>query len=301
MSVHPSPTTTAATSTQTLKKRTHHDLKQRKHQQRPFTMLTAYDYTTARILDTAGIEALLVGDSLAMTVLGHSNTLSVTVDEMLHHVKAVTRACKQAWVVADAPFMSYHLSQEASIANLSRFITEGGADAIKLEGASPNELALIERLSSIGLPVVGHLGLTPQHVLRFGGFKLQAKTAHEALTLLEQAMDLQNAGCVALVVEMVPSEVAGLLQQRLDIPVIGIGAGPDCDAQVLVIDDLLGRFTAFTPKFVRRYATHAEAIQQAVQAFQADVATQAFPNLEAESYRMASDEYALLLDALTHP
>jgi 3-methyl-2-oxobutanoate hydroxymethyltransferase len=280
------------------KKHTHHTFWQRKRLGQRFSMLTAYDYTTARLLDDAGVDALLVGDSLAMTMLGHANTLSVTLEEMLHHVKAVTRAVRQAWVIADAPFMSYHVSLEDSLKQVSRLITEGHADAVKLEGASSSELVLIERLSEIGIPVVGHLGLTPQHVLRFGGFKLQAKTAHEAVALMKQAMALQNAGCVALVLEKVPLEVARHIQQQLDIPVIGIGAGPYCDAQVLVIDDVLGRFEAFLPKFVRRYAHHGEAIQGAVQAYHSDVLAGSFPSVEAESFAMNADEYTLLVDAL---
>jgi 3-methyl-2-oxobutanoate hydroxymethyltransferase len=282
----------------TPKKVTVKSLRQFKNRQQPFAMLTAYDYSTAKLLDEAGIETLLVGDSLAMTVLGHPNTLSVTVDEMLHHVKAVKRGTQRAFVVADMPFMSYHIHPTESLRHAGRFIQEGGADAIKLEGATTETLQLIERLSEIGIPVVGHLGLTPQSLLQLGGYGLQAKTAHSAYKLIQEAQALENAGCIALVLEMVPNEVAKLITTRLDIPTIGIGAGPACDAQVLVIDDILGRYSDVQPSFVRRYAPVGELTQQAARQFRQDVIEHHFPHPEAESTPMEDGEWLALSQML---
>ena len=277
---------------------TQHTLKRLKEEGQPFTCLTAYDFTMAQLLDQAGIEVLLVGDSLAMTVLGHPNTLSITVDEMLHHVKAVSRGAKHAWIIADAPFMSYHVSLEQGISNCARFIQEGHAHAVKIEGCTPEILALVNRLVAIGIPVVGHLGLTPQAMLTFGGFKLQAKTTETALALMQQAKALEQAGVCALVLEMIPVELASLISQRLAIPTIGIGAGNGCDGQVLVIDDLLGRFQGFHPKFVRNYMDGAKQTQTAVTAYQADVKNRAFPNNETEATPMNPEAYASLLRQL---
>lgn len=282
----------------TPKKVTVKSLRQFKNRQQPFAMLTAYDYSTAKLLDEAGIETLLVGDSLAMTVLGHANTLSVTVDEMLHHVKAVKRGTQRAFVVADMPFMSYHIHPTESLRHAGRFIQEGGADAIKLEGATTETLELIERLSEIGIPVVGHLGLTPQSLLQLGGYGIQAKTAHSAYKLIQEAQALENAGCIALVLEMVPNEVAKLITARLDIPTIGIGAGPACDAQVLVIDDILGRYSDVQPSFVRRYAPVGELTQQAARQFRQDVIEHHFPHPEAESTPMEEGEWLTLSQML---
>ncbi len=246
--------------------------------------LTAYDYTTAKLLDEAGVPVLLVGDSLAMTVLGHPNTLSVTVEEMLHHTKAVAKAAQRAMVVADAPFMSYHLSVEQGLATLGRLMQEGHADAVKVEGASPLTLQLVERATQAGIPVVGHLGLTPQHVKALGGFKRQAQSVAAATQLLHQAQALQAAGCFALVLELVPKEVAATVSEQLHIPTVGIGAGPHCNAQVLVVDDVLGRYDGLAPSFVRQYMAGAALTQQAAKAFVADVASGAFPHAERESF-----------------
>jgi 3-methyl-2-oxobutanoate hydroxymethyltransferase len=272
-------------------------LKQFKFKGQRFSMLTAYDYSTAKLLDAAGIEMLLVGDSLAMTVLGHNNTLSVTMDEMLHHVKAVRRGTHRAMLVADMPFMSYHASLEESIKNGGRFIQEGGADAVKVEGASPETLKLIERLAEIGIPVVGHLGLTPQHVLAFGGFRMQGTTAYEAHKILIQAQALENAGCIAVVLEMMPNELATTITGRIDIPTIGIGAGAGCDAQVLVIDDILTRYGNLAPKFVRRYAPVGKITTEAAAQFRADIASGHYPSFE-ESTPMSADEYPMFQDML---
>lgn len=304
MSIHQTPERDAFTpeakdpTLYTPKKVTVKSLKQFKNREQPFAMLTAYEYSTAKLLDDAGIETLLVGDSLAMTVLGHPNTLSVTVDEMLHHVKAVKRGTHRAFVIADMPFMSYHISKEESLRNAGRFIQEGGADAVKLEGATIETLELIERLSEIGIPVVGHLGLTPQALLNLGGYSMQAKTAHTAYKLIQEAQSLENAGCVALVLEMVPNEVAKIITERLDIPTVGIGAGPACDAQVLVIDDILGRYGGVNPSFVRRYAPVGELTQKAATQFRQDVIEHHFPHSEAESTPMDSGELFALQQML---
>jgi 3-methyl-2-oxobutanoate hydroxymethyltransferase len=280
------------------KRITQQTLKQLKQAGHPFACLTAYDFTTAQLLDQAGIEVLLVGDSLAMTVLGHPNTLSITMDEMLHHVKAVTRGAKNAWVVADAPFMSYHVSIEQGITNCARFIQEGQAHAVKIEGCTPEILRLLERLVTIGIPIVGHLGLTPQALLNLGGFKLQAKTTETALTLIQQAKALEQAGACAVVLEMIPLEIATLISTRLTIPTIGIGAGNGCDGQVLVVDDLLGRFQGFHPKFVRQYLAGASLTQTAVRAYQTDVKNRTFPHNETEATPMNAETYAALLKQL---
>ena len=304
MSIHQTPERDAPASIvqdanlYTPKKVTVKSLKQFKNREQPFAMLTAYDYSTAKLLDEAGIETLLVGDSLAMTVLGHPNTLSVTVDEMLHHVKAVRRGTKRAFLVADMPFMTYHISREESLRNAGRFIQEGGADAVKLEGATTDTLELIERLTEIGIPVVGHLGLTPQSLLNLGGYGMQAKTAHAAYKLIQEAQALENAGCVALVLEMVPNEVAELISKRLDMPTIGIGAGPACDAQVLVIDDILGRYGGVNPSFVRRYAPVGQLTKKAATQFRQDVLEHHFPHPEAESTPMDEGERMTLEEML---
>ncbi len=304
MSIHQTPERDAQASTKQdpalyhPKKVTVKSLKQFKNREQPFAMLTAYDYSTAKLLDDAGIETLLVGDSLAMTVLGHPNTLSVTVDEMLHHVKAVRRGTKRAFLVADMPFMTYHISREESLRNAGRFVQEGGADAVKLEGATTETLELIERLSEIGIPVVGHLGLTPQSLLSLGSYGMQAKTAHTAYKLIQEAQALENAGCVALVLEMVPNEVAKLITKRMDIPTVGIGAGPACDAQVLVIDDILGRYGGVNTSFVRRYAPVGELTKTAASQFRQDVLEHHFPHPEAESTPMDSGEFFALQQML---
>ena len=273
------------------------DLQRRKRESKPFACLTAYDATTAKLLDEAGMELLLVGDSLAMTVLGHPDTLSVTVDEMLHHTKAVVRGTRRALVVADAPFMSYHVDVPSAVQNTSRFIKEGGADAVKLEGASPIVLNTMQHLVSIGIPVVAHLGLTPQFIKGFGGFKAQGKTADAATELLNQAKAIEAAGASAVVLECIPEELAALVTQWLSIPTIGIGAGRHCDSQILVIDDLLGRYAELKPRFVRHYMDSQTSVTEAVQAFQQDCLTRQFPN-EAESFRMKPDEWGRFQAAL---
>ena len=260
-------------------------LLQKKHQGEKIVSVTAYDYTTARLVDRVGlVDFMLVGDSLAMTVLGHPNTLSVTVDEMLHHVKAVVRGTQRALVVADMPFMSYTTEMVQSIRNAGRFIQEGGCHSVKIEGASPSTCALIEHLTGIGIPVMGHLGFTPQSLNTLGGFKVQGKTVQDAQSMVQDALALQRSGCYAVVLEMVPVEVAQYVSQALTIPTIGIGAGNVCDGQVLVIDDLLGRYPDLSPRFVRKYAELGHLTSEAIRAYAQDVQTCAFPDNTAEAF-----------------
>jgi 3-methyl-2-oxobutanoate hydroxymethyltransferase len=248
----------------------------------PVVALTCYDFPMAQLADEAGAEILLVGDSLGMVVLGYDSTLPVTLEDMLHHVKAVTRARPTGLVVADMPFMSYQVSVELAVANAGRFIQEGGADAVKLEGGS-RVLPVAERLVEIGIPVMGHLGLTPQSQLVFGGYKVQARGEAAQEKLTEEAVALERAGCFALVLEGIPARLGGSVSRELRIPTIGIGAGPECDGQVLVSHDLLGYYQGRTPRFVRRYADLAGTVRNAFAAFVADVKTRRFPN-DAESY-----------------
>ncbi|MGH2809453.1 MAG: 3-methyl-2-oxobutanoate hydroxymethyltransferase [Actinomycetota bacterium] len=256
------------------------DLARYKAADRKFAMLTAHDFPTARILDDAGIEVILVGDSLAQVALGYDTTLPVTMEEMLHHTRAVTRGARNALVVADMPFGSYQASVETGVQNAVRFLKEAGAHAVKFEG--PN-LPLAEALISAGIPVMAHLGLTPQSVHKLGGYRVQAKDEESAQRLLSDAAGLQKAGAFSLVLEAVPAGVAGKATQSLDIPTIGVGAGPHCDGQVLVLSDLLGMGPGPDPKFVRRYAGLRETIGEAVKAFKTDVESGRFPSNE-ESY-----------------
>jgi 3-methyl-2-oxobutanoate hydroxymethyltransferase len=259
-------------------------LKRKKEKSEKIVTLTCYDYSTARILDEAGVDLLLVGDSLAMTVLGHPNTLGVTVDEMLHHVKAVARGTRYAMVVADMPFMSYQANHTEAIKNAGRFLQEGGAHAVKLEGASDRVVDVVRHLVEIGIPVIGHLGFTPQSLNTLGGFKVQGKTLEDAKRLIGGALRLQEAGVFALVLEMVPVEVASLITRRLRIPTIGIGAGNVCDGQILVVDDLLGRYSELSPRFVRRYMSSSALITEAVTAYAQDIRNGDFPNNESEAF-----------------
>lgn len=265
-------------------------LQKAKRQGEKIISLTCYDYTTARILDQAGADFLLVGDSLAMTVLGHPNTLSVTVDEMLHHVRAVARGASRALVIADMPFMSYQVDQVSAIRNAGRFLQEGHAGAVKIEGATPLTLSVIDHLVHIGIPVMGHLGFTPQSVNTLGGFKVQGKTVADAKKILEEAKMLEAAGVFAVVLEMVPVEVAHIVTQQLSIPTIGIGSGNVCDGQILVIDDMLGRYQDLTPRFVRQYMQSAGLIQEAVQQYRQDIQAGEFPDNEKEAFHVHPDD-----------
>jgi 3-methyl-2-oxobutanoate hydroxymethyltransferase len=243
---------------------------------RRFAMLTAYDFTTARILDEAGIPLLLVGDSLGMTMLGYADTLPVTMDEMIHHTRAVRRGAVNAMVVGDMPFMSYHVSVEEGIRNAGRFLQEGGANAVKLEGGE-RVVELTARLTGMGIPVMGHLGLTPQSVNQMGGFRVQGKTDEAAERIEADALALERAGAFSLVLEGVPASLGRSVTAKLRIPTIGIGAGADTDGQVLVIQDMLGLSGARVPKFVKRFADLRGEVTRAAQEFAAEVASGAFP------------------------
>jgi 3-methyl-2-oxobutanoate hydroxymethyltransferase len=247
------------------------------------TALTAYDFPTAKIVDGAGIDLILVGDSLGMVVLGYANTIPVTMEEMLHHTRAVTRGVRHALVVGDMPYFSFHLSPEESLRNASRFLKEGGAKAVKIEGAASKRLKLIEALVEAEIPVMGHVGLTPQSLYHLGSFKVQGKENRAAKAIIRDAERLQEAGVFAVVLECIPMELSGMITHKLEIPTIGIGAGPHCDGQILVFHDLAGYSNGYLPKFVKRYAHLHDQLQEAVQAYIRDVRGGAFPE-DGHSY-----------------
>jgi 3-methyl-2-oxobutanoate hydroxymethyltransferase len=283
----------SAAPTSNRKKATTHTLRAKKERGEPITMLTAYDYPTALAIDRAGVDAVLVGDSLGMVVLGYENTLPVTMDDMLHHCRAVARGAKTAHLIGDMPFMSYQVSGVEAVRNAGRFLQEAGMDAVKLEGGR-EMAATIEAIVAAGIPVMGHLGLTPQSVHKLGGYKTQGKSAEAARRLVEDAHILEEAGCYAVVLEAIPDRVAELISHRLHIPTIGIGAGAGCDGQVLVTHDLLGLFDRFTPKFVRRYANiHAE-MARAFAEYTEDVDQRRFPGPE-HSHTIDDEEFRELL------
>ncbi|MBN1189459.1 MAG: 3-methyl-2-oxobutanoate hydroxymethyltransferase [Dehalococcoidales bacterium] len=251
-------------------------IKEMKQKGEKFAMLTAYDYSTAKIIDEAGIPLILVGDSLGNVVLGYDSTIPVTIDEMLHHTKAVTRAVKNALVVGDLPFMTYHVSREEALRNAARFLQEGGAQAVKLEGG----VTVAETVKSIvdcGIPVMGHIGMTPQSRNQLGGYKIQGKTPEIARKLLDDALALAQAGAFAVVMETVPTPLATLITRKVDIPTIGIGAGPGCDGQVQVIHDILGFTTGFVPKHAKQYSHLTDIIRDAITGYQNEVRTGTFP------------------------
>lgn len=257
-------------------------LAEMKRQSKPISALTAYDYATARLVDETGIDVVLVGDSLAMVMLGHENTMAVTVNEMLHHTRAVRRAVRRALVVADMPFGSYHGTVSDGVANAVRFVKEAGAEAVKIEGS---RVELVRALTDAEIPVIGHLGLTPQSVHRMGGYRVQARTAETMRGLIADAHAIADAGAGALVLEGIPREAAAAITAALAIPTIGIGAGPDCDGQILVFHDLLNLTFAPAAKFVRRYADAAALIRGAVEHYREDVEHRVFPS-DAESYHL---------------
>jgi 3-methyl-2-oxobutanoate hydroxymethyltransferase len=278
------------------KKVTTRTLLQKKQRGEVITMLTAYDYPTALAVDQAGIDAILVGDSLGMVVLGYENTLPVTMADMLHHCRAVARGARYALLVGDLPFMSYQVSVEQAVRNAGRFLQEAGMDAVKLEGGR-ERVDAIQTIVAAGIPVMGHLGLTPQSVHQLGGFLAQGRTAATARRLLEDAAMLQEAGCFSLVLESVPARLAALVSQRLHIPTIGIGAGVGCDGQVLVTHDLLGLFDRFTPRFVKKYAGLHEEIARALAAFQGEVEARTFPAPE-HTVEMPDEEWEALVEEI---
>ncbi|MCS7011829.1 MAG: 3-methyl-2-oxobutanoate hydroxymethyltransferase [Anaerolineales bacterium] len=268
----------------------------KKAQGTPIVMLTAYDYPTALALDHAGIDAILVGDSLAMVVLGLENTLAVNMEMMLHHCRAVARGARAALLIGDMPFLSYQISTEEAVRNAGRFLQEGGMDAVKLEGGR-ERLAAVRAIVQAGIPVMGHLGLTPQAVHQLGGFRPQGKSAAAARRLLEDALLLEEAGCFSLVLESVPAPLAEYISRRLQIPVIGIGAGAGCDGQVLVTHDMLGLFDRFTPRFVKRYADLRASMEQAFASYIEEVRKRAFPAAE-HSLPMDEEEWRAFLEGL---
>jgi 3-methyl-2-oxobutanoate hydroxymethyltransferase len=283
-------------STTERKKVTVRTLQAKKQRGEAITMLTAYDYPTARLLDEAGIDSILVGDSLGMVVLGYENTLPVTMDDMLHHCKAVARGAKNPLLIGDMPFMSYQASVKDAVRNAGRFLQEAGMDAVKLEGGRERRKA-IRAIVDAGIPVMGHIGLTPQSVNVLGGFRPQGKTAEAAGRLLEDAHILQEAGCFSLVLESVPARLAAVISERIEIPTIGIGAGADSDGQVLVLHDVLGLFER-TPKFARQYAHLRDDLLTTFAAYIADVQARTFPDAE-HSTEMADAEWEKFVNAQT--
>lgn len=253
-----------------------------KREGKKIVMLSTYDYPFARFADQAGVDIILVGDSLGMVILGYENTLPVTMDEMLIHVKAVSRARPKALVVADMPFMSFQASLDQAVLNAGRFVKEGGADAVKIEGGR-SVIEVARAIYQARIPVMGHVGLTPQSLMIFGGYKVQGKTAETKQALIDDAIAMEEAGCFAIVLEGMPWQVAKEITERLRIPTIGIGAGPYCDGQVLVSHDLLGIYTDHVPKYVRQYASIGELVADAFKRFAEDVRSGDFPRLE-ESY-----------------
>ncbi|HZK17956.1 MAG TPA: 3-methyl-2-oxobutanoate hydroxymethyltransferase [Clostridia bacterium] len=255
------------------------DFRKMKAEGRPITMLTAYDYPLGRIIDEAGIDGILVGDSLGNVVLGYSSTLPVTMDDMVHHIKAVARGVSRAMLVGDMPFLSYHVSVGESVRNAGRLMQEAGATAVKLEGGE--EVAeSIRAIVNAGIPVMGHLGLTPQSVHQMGGYQVQGKDDLAATKLMADAKAIQDAGVYAIVLECVPAPLAKVVTDELDVPTIGIGAGPDCDGQILVTHDMLGLFSDFVPKFVKKYADLQGEMSQALQEYMNDVIEGRFPASE---------------------
>ena len=251
-------------------------IKEMKNKGEKITMLTAYDYVTAKIVDEVGVPLILVGDSLGMVVLGYESTIPVTIEVMLHHTKAVVRGTQRAMVIGDMPFMTYHVSIEDALSNAARFIQEAGAQAIKLEGGV-TVADKIKRIVECGIPVMGHIGLTPQSIHQLGGYKIQGKTPEAAARLLEDAKAVEEAGAFSIVLETVPTQLATLITQKLTIPTIGIGAGAGCDGQVQVINDILGSFTEFVPKHAKQYAKIADVARKAITQYNDEVTSGAFP------------------------
>ena len=262
-------------------------LREKKLQHEPITCITAYDYSTARLVDEGGIDMVLVGDSLAMTMLGYENTLSVTVDEMLHHVRAARRGVRNALLIADMPYGSYHVSAEDAVRNAARFVKEAGAEVVKIEGGE-KRADLIHRIIEAEIPVAGHIGLTPQSVNRMGGFKVQGKSLSDIEQLMRDATSLDRAGVSCIFLEGIPREVSDLITSEVSAPTIGIGAGPGCDGQVLVIHDILNLTFGPAAKFVRRYGDVAAEISHAVQTYRADVTSRQYP-ADSESYHLSPE------------
>lgn len=267
------------------------DFAEKKARGERIAMVTAYDYPTALLADAAGVDMLLVGDSLGMVALGYDSTVPVTMDEMVHHTRAVARACRYAFIVADMPFMSYHASVQDAVRNAGRLIKEGGAHCVKLEGGR-DFAAAVRAIVAAGIPVMAHLGLTPQTATMLGGYRVQGRDAATARRILDDALLLQEAGAFAVLVECVPDRVSGVLRRRLAVPLIGIGAGADCDGQVLVLSDLLGIYDRLQPRFVKRYARLGPAAVEAISRFAAEVREGAFPG-PGHSFTIPDQEFEL--------
>ena len=279
-----------------VKKLTIFDLQAKVDRGEKIFQVTAVDYPTAQLVDRSGVDCILVGDSLGMTALGYSGTVPVTMDEMIHHAKAITRAVKRSIVVGDLPLGAYHASAADAINNSMRMIKEGGTDVVKIEGGE-DFAEIAAAVVRSGIPVMAHIGLTPQLVSKIGGFKVQGKDAAAGAQLLKDALAMEKAGCFAIVLEAIPDRVAQIITERLQIPTIGIGAGAHCDGQNLVLHDMVGLFDRFTPKFVKRYANCWEIIGKALTDFQDDVRKGEFPKPE-HSFTMKEEEYQALLKAL---
>ena len=278
----------------TRKKMTILALQDKKVRGEPISMVTAYDYPGALAADRAGLDTILVGDSLGMVVLGYDSTVPVTMDEMIHHARAVRRGAQYAWLIGDMPFMSYQADRAEAVRNAGRFLKEAGMDAIKLEGGRA-VTDTVRAITDAGIMVVGHIGLTPQSTAQLSGYRVQGKTAADAQRLLDDALALQAAGAVMLVIEMVPDRVAARISRELRIPTIGIGAGVGCDGQVLVLHDLLGIFDRFTPKFVKKYAEILPQMEAALAAYRDDVAGRRFPDAE-HSFAVDEAEWGKWVD-----
>ncbi len=264
------------------------DLQKKCYKGEPISMVTAYDLSSARLVDAAGIDMILVGDSLGMVMLGYKTTVPVTMDEMVHHAKAVAKGAKRAFLVGDLPFMSYQADRAEAIRNAGRMLKEGLMDAVKLEGGG-QDTATIRSMVAAGIPVMGHIGLTPQNISQLGGYRIQGRTAESAQRLLEDALALEEAGCFAIVLELVPAAVAQIVTDKLRIPTIGIGAGNGCAGQVLVYHDMLGLFDDFEPRFVKRYAQLGPTIKKALEQYRDDVSSRRFPAQE-HTYDIPEDE-----------
>lgn len=267
------------------------DIKEMKSKKEKIVMLTAYDYSTAKLVDEAGVPLILVGDSLGMVILGYDSTIPVTMEDMIHHTKAVTRGTKNALVVGDMPFMTYHTSTTDAMRNAARFIQEAGAQAVKMEGGEI-VAETVKRIVDCGIPVMGHIGLTPQFIHQLGGYKLQGKTPEAAQRLLNDAYALEQAGAFAIVLELVPAQLSKLITHSVTVPTIGIGAGIDCDGQVQVISDILGLFTDFIPKHARQYAKLADIMKAAIANYSSEVKSGSFPT----SANSSSIDESLLKD-----
>jgi 3-methyl-2-oxobutanoate hydroxymethyltransferase len=264
-------------------------LHKKKEKGEKIVALTAYDFPLAKIVDESGIDLILVGDSLGMVVLGYENTLPVSMDEMIHHTKAVVRGSKRAFIVGDMPYFSFHLSKEETVANASRFLKEAGANAVKIEGATKKRLKLVEALCEAEIPVMGHVGLTPQSIQRLGKFMVRGKDVKGARKIIQDALNLEKAGVFSVILECIPMELAKVITEKLKVPTIGIGAGPHCDGQILVFHDLVGFSNGYLPKFVRKYVDIHEVLTGAMESYASDVKEGKFPN-DRYAYHFKSNE-----------